>query len=128
MELEKYVMLGVKVPASLKAKLKRHCQKLNITPSEFVRQLIIRELEGGLEERLERLERAIDSLEERVQLVNLQAMRTVLLVIQHNLESHELSPEERKRWEELKKDLEKLEAEAKETLERFKTRRKEVEE
>ena len=121
-------MLGVKVPASLKAKLKRHCQKLNITPSEFVRQLIIRELEGGLEERLERLERAIDSLEERVQLVNLQAMRTVLLVIQHNLESHELSPEERKRWEELKKDLEKLEAEAKETLERFKTRRKEVEE
>jgi len=119
MELEKYVMLGVKIPASLKARLKRHCQELNITPSEFVRQLIIRELENSLDEHLESIEERLDSLEERVQLLNLQAMRAVLLMIQHNLERHQLSPEEREKWLKLKKELEELEAEAKEILEKF---------
>jgi len=127
MERQRYVMVGTKLPVKYRKTLEKMAEEQGISLSEVVRRIIIRHLDSSIEERLESIEERLDSLEERVQMVNLQAMRTVLLVIQHNLESHQLSPQERKRWEELKKDLERLEAEAKKTLERFKTQRKEVE-
>jgi len=126
-------MVGTKLPVKYRKTLEKMAEEQGVSLSEVVRRIIIRHLESSIEERLERLGNvinvlidALDENREQILTLNLQAIRAVLLVVQHNLESHQLSPEERRRWEELRRDLEKLEKEAKKTLKHFKEARREA--